>query len=184
MQKINTKKLTKEQMAKMLEEAQAAQEAAEADAATYFDDGAKLAGENEKLRGQIGELTAKLEENEKALDEARRRAQDMTVNLEMLDEARKKAEAEKRELAEQLGKRTVELGSAKGDLRKNAAELSGVRTRLAEAESANAKKELLLGGLCEKLAAQRTMAEWCIEHPWRNLWRAFLCWLKGEQRAE
>lgn len=43
MQKINIKKYTKEQMLKMLEEAQDKQEAAEAEAATHFKDGAKLA---------------------------------------------------------------------------------------------------------------------------------------------
>ena len=56
MQKINIKKYTKEQMLKMLEEALDKQEAAEAEAAAHFKDGVKLAEENEKLRGQIGEL--------------------------------------------------------------------------------------------------------------------------------
>lgn len=69
MQKINIKKVTKEQMLKMLEEAAEKQEAAEAEAAAYFKDGVKLAEENEKLRGEIGALTEKLEENEKALEE-------------------------------------------------------------------------------------------------------------------
>ena len=53
----------------MLEEAVEKQEAAEAEAAAHFKDGAKLAEENEKLRGEIGALTEKLEANEKALDE-------------------------------------------------------------------------------------------------------------------
>ena len=69
MQKINIKKVTKEQMLKMLEEAVEKQEAAEAEAAAHFKDGVKLAEENEKLRGEIGTLTEKLEENEKALEE-------------------------------------------------------------------------------------------------------------------
>ena len=56
MQKINIKKYTKEQMLKMLEEAVEKQEAA-----AHFKDGAKLAEENEKLRGEIGALTEKLE---------------------------------------------------------------------------------------------------------------------------
>lgn len=55
MQKINIKKYTKEQMLKMLEEALDKQEAAES--------------RETELRGQIGELTEKLEENEKALEE-------------------------------------------------------------------------------------------------------------------
>ena len=60
MQKINIKKVTKEQMLKMLEEAVEKQEAAEAEAAAHFKDGVKLAEENEKLRGEIGALTEKL----------------------------------------------------------------------------------------------------------------------------
>ena len=62
MQKINIKKVTKEQMLKMLEEAAEKQEAAEAEAAAHFKDGVKLAEENEKLRGEIGALTEKLDQ--------------------------------------------------------------------------------------------------------------------------
>lgn len=69
MQKINIKKYTKEQMLKMLEEAVEKQEAAEAEAAAHFKDGAKLAEENEKLRGEIGALTEKLEANAKRKEE-------------------------------------------------------------------------------------------------------------------
>lgn len=59
---INIKKYTKDQMAKMVEEAQEKQEAAEAEAAAHFKDGVKLAEENEKLRGEIGTLTEKLDQ--------------------------------------------------------------------------------------------------------------------------
>ena len=62
MQKINIKKVTKEQMLKMLEEAAEKQEVAEAEAAAHFKDGVKLAEENEKLRGEIGTLTEKLDQ--------------------------------------------------------------------------------------------------------------------------
>lgn len=57
---INIKKYTKDQMAKMVEEAVEKQEAAEAEAAAHFKAGVKLAEENEKLRGEIGTLTEKL----------------------------------------------------------------------------------------------------------------------------
>lgn len=70
MQKINIKKVTKEQMLKMLEEAAEKQEAAEAEAAAHFKDGVKLAEENEKLRGEIGTLTEKLADTEAALGRA------------------------------------------------------------------------------------------------------------------
>lgn len=56
---INVKKYTKDQMAKMVEEAAEKQEAAEAEAAAHFKAGVKLAEENEKLRGEIGMLTEK-----------------------------------------------------------------------------------------------------------------------------
>lgn len=59
---INTKKYTKDQMAKMVEEAAEKQEAAEAEAAAHFKAGVKLAEENEKLRGEIGALTEKLDQ--------------------------------------------------------------------------------------------------------------------------
>lgn len=59
---INVKKYTKDQMAKMVEEAAEKQEAAEAEAAAHFKAGVKLAEENEKLRGEIGTLTEKLDQ--------------------------------------------------------------------------------------------------------------------------
>ena len=106
MQKINIKKYTKEQMLKMLEEAAEKQEAAEAEAAAHFKDGVKLAEENEKLRGEIGTLTEKLEENEKALEEvtaqyksADHAAKNLRGKIEHLDKALSEA-TEKREAAE------------------------------------------------------------------------------------
>lgn len=59
---INVKKYTKAQMAKMVEDAAEKQEAAEAEAAAHFKAGVKLAEENEKLRGEIGALTEKLDQ--------------------------------------------------------------------------------------------------------------------------
>lgn len=59
---INIKKYTKDQMAKRVEEATERQEAAEAEAAAHFKAGVKLAEENEKLRGEIGTLTEKLDQ--------------------------------------------------------------------------------------------------------------------------
>ena len=59
---INVKKYTKDQMAKMVEEATERQEAAEAEAAAHFKAGVKLAEENEKLRGENGTLTEKLDQ--------------------------------------------------------------------------------------------------------------------------
>ena len=106
MQSINIKKYTKDQMAKMMEDAVEKQEAAEAEAAAHFKDGVKLAEENEKLRGEIGTLTEKLEANEKALDEmtalyksADHAVKNMRGKIEYLDKALSEA-TEKREAAE------------------------------------------------------------------------------------
>lgn len=136
MQKINIKKYTKEQMLKMLEEAAEKQEAAEAEASAHFKDGVKLAEENEKLRGEIGALTEKLEENEKALEV---HGEDM--------KAIEKAKNESRELAKQLGERMVELKAAEENARKAAVEMNSIRAQLSEAEThAKRKEELLCGG--------------------------------------
>lgn len=59
---INIKKYTKDQMAKMVEDAVEKQEAAEAAAAAHFKAGVKLAEENEKLRGEIGTLTEQIDQ--------------------------------------------------------------------------------------------------------------------------
>lgn len=199
MQKINVKKYTKEQMLKMLEEAAEKQEAAEAKAAAHFKDGVKLAEENEKLRGQIGELTEKLEENEKALEEVTAKYKSADHSAAMLrsriDEAEKmrdqaleahgedmkaieKAKNESRELAHLLGKRELELAEAKqrhDDALGEAAHLCG-ELKVAE-ERAKRKEELLCGAL-NALKKEKAIKEdyheslkWCMAHPWRNVWR-------------
>lgn len=199
MQKINIKKVTKEQMLAMLEEARDAQGRAEATAATYFEDGAKLAEENEKLRGQIGELTAKLEENEKALDEVTAKYKSADHSAAMLrsriDEAEKlrdqaleahgedmkaleKAKNENRELAKQLGERMVELKAAEENARKAAVETNSIRAQLSEAETNAKRKEELLCAALHTIKTEKSIKEgyhkslkWCMAHPWRNVWR-------------
>lgn len=193
MQKINIKKVTKEQMLKMLEEAAEKQEAAEAEAAAHFKDGVKLAEENEKLRGEIGTLTEKLEENEKALEEVTAKYKSADHSAAMLrsriDEAEKmrdealeahgedmkaleKAKNESRELAKQLGEREIELAKAKQECE---SELAKQRV---EAEKAFMKMHATINDLLKQLEAQRDISEdyhkslkWCMAHPWRNVWR-------------
>ena len=185
MQKINIKKCTKEQMLKMLEEALDKQEAAES--------------RETELRGQIGELTEKLEENEKALEEVTARYKSADHSAAMLrsriDEAEKmrdqaleahgedmkaieKAKNESRELAHLLGKRELELAEAKqrhDDALGEAAHLCG-ELKVAE-ERAKRKEELLCGAL-NALKKEKAIKEdyheslkWCMAHPWRNVWR-------------
>lgn len=199
MQKINIKKVTKEQMLAMLEEAQGKQEAAEAEAATHFKDGVKLAEENEKLRGQIGELTVKLEENEKALDEVTAKYKSADHSAAMLrsriDEAEKlrdqaleahgedmkaleKAKNESRELAHLLGKRELELAEAKQRREDTLRGMDELKGQLKAAEGRAVRKDELLDAALYRLDIQKSIAEdyheslkWCMAHPWRNVWR-------------
>ncbi len=199
MQKINVKKYTKEQMLKMLEEALDKQEAAEAEAAAHFKDGVKLAEENEKLRGEIGALTEKLEENEKALEEITAKYKSADHSAAMLrsriDEAEKmrdqaleahgedmkaieKAKNESRELAKQLGERMVELKAAEENARKAAVETNSIRAQLSEAETNAKRKEELLCAALHTIKTEKSIKEgyhkslkWCMAHPWRNVWR-------------
>ena len=199
MQKINIKKVTKEQMLKMIEEAAEKQEAAEAEAAAHFKDGVKLAEENEKLRREIGTLTEKLEENEKALEEvtAKYKSADHSAAIlrSRIDEekvlrdqalevhgedmkALEKAKNESRELAKQLGERMVELKAAEENARKAAVEMNSVRAQLSEAETHAKRKEELLCAALHTIKTERSIKEdyheslkWCMAHPWRNVWR-------------
>lgn len=185
MQKINIKKVTKEQMLKMLEEALDKQEAAESREA--------------ELRGQISALTEKLEENEKALEEVTAKYKSADHSAAMLrsriDEAEKlrdqaleahgedmkaleKAKNESRELAKQLGERMVELKAAEENARKTAVEMNSIRTQLSEAETNAKRKEELLCAALHTIKTEKSIKEgyhkslkWCMAHPWRNMWR-------------
>ena len=189
MQKINIKKVTKEQMLKMLEEALDKQEAAESREA--------------ELRGQIGTLTEKLEENEKALEEVTAKYKSADHSAAMLrsriDEAEKlrdqaleahgedmkaleKAKNENRELAHLLGKRELELAEAKQrreDTLRGMDELKGqLKGQLKAAEGRAARKDELLDEALHRLEVEKAIAEdyhkslkWCMAHPWRNVWR-------------
>lgn len=188
MQKINIKKYTKEQMLKMLEEAQDKQEAAEAEAAAHFKDGVKLAEENEKLRGEIGALTEKLEANEKALDEmtalyksADRAVKNMRGKIEYLDKAlseatekreaaKKEAEAlrsdiaranEARKKAESEGRELAkQLGEREIELAKVKQECeSELAKQRVEAEKAFMKMHATIEGLLKRLEAQKDISE-------------------------
>lgn len=185
MQKINIKKVTKEQMLKMLEEALDKQEAAESREA--------------ELRGQIGTLTEKLEENEKALEEvtAKYKSADHSAALlrSRIDEAEKmrdqaleahgedmkaieKAKNESRELAHLLGKRELELAEAKQRCDDALTEAAHLRGELKVAEDRAARKDELLDEALHAIKTERSIKEdyheslkWCMAHPWRNVWR-------------
>ena len=190
MQKINIKKVTKEQMLKMLEEAAEKQEAAEAEAAAHFKDGVKLAEENEKLRGEIGTLTEKLEENEKALEEATAKYKSADHSAAMLrsriDEAEKmrdqalEAHGEDMKAIEKAKNESRELELAEAKQRHDDAltEAAHLRGELKVAEDRAARKEELLCGALHTIKTERSIKEdyheslkWCMAHPWRNVWR-------------
>lgn len=185
MQKINIKKYTKEQMLKMLEEALDKQEAAES--------------RETELRGQIGTLTEKLEENEKALEEitAKYKSADHSAAIlrTRIDEekalrdqaleahgedmkALEKAKNESRELAKQLGKRELELAEAKQRREDTLRGMEELKGQLKVAEGRAKRKDELLDEALHRLEVEKAIAEdyheslkWCMAHPWRNVWR-------------
>ena len=185
MQKINIKKVTKEQMLKMLEEALDKQEAAESREA--------------ELRGEIGTLTEKLEENEKALEEVTAKYKSADHSAAMLrlriDEAEKlrdqaldahgedmkaieKAKNESRELAHLLGKRELELAEAKQRHDDALGEAVHLKGQLKVEEGRAKRKDELLDEALHAIKTERSIKEdyheslkWCMAHPWRNVWR-------------
>lgn len=142
MQKINIKKYTKEQMLKMLEEAQDKQEAAEAEAAAHFKDGVKLAEENEKLRGEIGTLTEQIDQ----------------MNGEAITRenviAKQKADADG--LRNKLANTEAALGRANAELTYSVAEKNALRNDVNK--------------MTDRAAFELGRADYAEAYPWRNLW--------------
>lgn len=139
---INIKKYTKDQMAKMVEEAVEKQEAAEAEAEAHFKAGVKLAEENEKLRGEIGTLTEQIDQmNGEAINKANEIA-----NL--------KADADA------LRNKLADTEAALGRANEEVARLT-VCCRQVEEERDYMHQQW-------SNAEQR--ANYAEAHPWRNLW--------------
>ena len=139
---INIKKYTKDQMAKMVEEAQEKQGAAEAEAAAHFKDGVKLAEENEKLRGEIGTLTERLDQ----------------MNGEVINKANEIAnlKADLDTLRNKLADTEAALGRANAEVSRMT-----VGCRQVEEERDYMHQQW-------SNAEQR--ANYAESHPWRNLW--------------
>lgn len=139
---INVKKDTKDQMAKMVEDAAEKQEAAEAEAAAHFKDGVKLAEENEKLRGEIGALTEKLDQmNGEAINKANEIA-NLKADNDILRERARYAEAA-------LGRANAEVSRVTVGCRHVEEERDYMHQKWSNAE-------------------QR--ANYAEGHPWKNLW--------------
>ena len=187
MQKINIKKLTKEQMLAMLEEAMSKQEAAEAAAARHFEDGVKLAEENEKLHGQVGELTARIENVGKELDKVRAqyRAADQSAaalkaqNTDLTEDINQmngeavnrtneitklKAQIEVMDAGLAEGKRALDglrtqLEKTEKALNEREAEVSEAKKQLVAAEAAAKKKDWLLDETIHRLKMEKKIKE-------------------------
>lgn len=150
MQKINIKKATKEQILKMLEEAAEKQEAAEAEAAAHFKAGVKLAEENEKLRGEIGTLTEKLDQmhgeaitRENVIAKQKADADCLRNNLDATEAA--------------LGRANACIATMKMERDQQTKDLFEWR-RSAQ-------------NLHEDLLDARDRANYAESHPWCNLWK-------------
>ena len=150
---INIKKYTKDQMAKMVEEAAEKQEAAEAEAAAHFKDGVKLAEENEKLRGEIGTLTEQIDQmNGEAITR-----ENVVANLKADNDAlRNKLDA----IEAALGRANACIATMQVEKDQQTKELFEWRS------SAQALHDDLLDA--------RDRANYAEAHPWRNLW----AWVK------
>lgn len=160
---INIKKYTKDQMAKMVEEAQSAQKEAEAAAETYFKDGAKLAEENEKLCEHI----SKMETKERAL------------------------RAKNAALTEQIDQMHGEAINKVNEIANLKADADALRNKLADTEAALGRANACIAtmkverdqqtkeifewqrsaqDLHDSLLDARERANYAEAHPWRNLW--------------
>lgn len=139
---INIKKYTKDQMAKMVEEAQEKQGAAEAEAAAHFKDGVKLAEENEKLRGEIGTLTERLDQ----------------MNGEVINKANEIAnlKADLDTLRNKLADTEAALGRAN-------AEVSRMTVGCRQVEEGR-------DYMHQQWSNAEQRANYAESHPWRNLW--------------
>ena len=164
---INVKKYTKDQMAKMVEEAQSAQKEAEATAATYFKDGAKLAEENEKLCGQIGEMETR---------EQQLRAKNVAL-IEQLDQMN--GEAINR--ANEIANLKADADALRNKLAYTEAALGRANACIAtmKVERDQQTKEIFewqqsAQALHDDLLNARERANYAESHPWRNLWE----WVK------
>ena len=142
---INIKKYTKDQMAKMVEDAAERQEAAEAEAAEHFKAGVKLAEENEKLRGEIGTLKEKLTQ--------------MHGEAITRDNVIAKQKANADTLRNKLADTESALGRANAELTR-----SVIENKQLWCERVNLKNRAAVE--CER-------ANYAESHPWRNLWAWF-----------
>lgn len=139
---INIKKYTKDQMAKMVEDAQCAQKEAEDTAATYF-------GWAKQLREQI----SKMETQERSLraKNAALTEQISQMNGEVINKAN-------------------EIANLKADADALRNKLAATEAALGRANDACAFKQEALNVMRNRRYNAEQRADYAEAHPWRNLW--------------
>ena len=171
---INIKKYTKDQMAKMVEEAQSAQKEEEETAATYFEGAKKLREQISKMETQERELRAKnailTEQLDQMNGEAINRANEI-ANLKADADALRVQIKNVNDTSEAVSKELQRVNSENDDL----------RTKLADTEAAlgRANNDLDFKGTALNVMRDRRYnaeqrADYAEAHPWRNLW----AWVK------
>ena len=169
---INIKKYTKDQMAKMVEEAQSAQKESEATAETYFKDGAKLAEENEKLCEQIGKMET--------------REQELRAKNVALTETVEQMNGEAINRANEIANLKADADTLRNKLADTEAALGRANACIAtmKVERDQQTKEIfewqgIAQALHDDLLDARDRANYAEAHPWRNLW----AWLKHKLKT-
>lgn len=150
---INIKKYTKEQMAKMVEEAQSAQKEAEETAATYFEGAKKLREQISKMETQERELRAKNAALTEQLDQMNGEAINRANEIATL-----KADADV--LRNKLADTEAALGRAN-------AEVSRLTVGCRQVEEER-------DYMHQQWSNAEQRAHYAEAHPWRNLWE----WVK------
>ena len=139
---INIKKYTKEQMAKMVEDAQSNQKEAEATAATYFEGAKKLREQISKMEAQERELRAKNAALTESIDQ---------MNGEAINKAN-------------------EIANLKADADALRNKLADTEAALGRANDECAFKQAVLNVMRYKRYNAEQRADYAEAHPWRNLW--------------
>nr|DAQ63715.1 MAG TPA: chromosome segregation ATPase [Caudoviricetes sp.] len=188
---INVKKYTKDQMAKMVEDAQektAALEAEIAEMKNCIDEKNDLIAEYANLKAEMQRKNAALTEqidqmNGEAINKAneianlKADADALRNKLGDTEAALGRANAELGRANAELGRANAELGAAEGAL----GEMIELRAKLSDAEEKKEKMNATLAD-CRVTLAQEVekrkdweqRSVWQFNHPWRNLW----AWVK------
>lgn len=146
---INTKKYTKDQMAKMVEDAQCAQKEAEDTAATYFEWAKQLREQISKKETQERSLRAK----NAALTEQISQMNGKAITRENVI-ANLKADADA--MRNKLDATEAALWRANAELTDSVAEKNALRNDVAK--------------MTDRAAFELGRANYAEAHPWRNLW--------------